>query len=371
MIDIDTHRIIDLLPSREVGDVAQWLSTFPNLGIVSRDGSVSYCSAIKQADANIIQISDRFHLLKGLTDAAKAVITSLVAANIGIPVSASDYEGKETTDYWEKESAREDFPTREHNVNCEKKKRMIEKVLELTGQGWTRARIAEETGISYTTVRRYQSPDFSPVHGKYNTAQNNKIKPYAEKIKQMLKEGNTFRQIEEAIKQDGYDGASSTIRMYTTRERKLMKEVKGGRGETVEKIERKWLVSLLYKPVDKVRKISQEQVDKVIEKHPQIGEVHDIVKTFKQTLFSKKPDELEKWMEGAQRLGLEQICSFVNGLTRDMDAVKKAIELDYNNGLAEGSVNKLKVVKRIMYGRNSFELLKGKLLRLELKHKFN
>ena len=187
----------------------------------------------------------------------------------------------------------------------------------------------------------------------------------------MIKEGRTFRQIEEAIKQDGYDGASSTIRMYTTRERKLIKEAKGDSGESVEKIERKWLISLLYKPVDKVKKISQEQLDKVIERYPLIGAVHDIVKAFKNTLFSKKPDELEKWMEEAERLELEQINSFVNGLRRDIDAVKKAIELDYNNGLAEGSVNKLKVVKRIMYGRNSFELLKGKLLRLELRRKIN
>lgn len=109
----------------------------------------------------------------------------------------------------------------------------------------------------------------------------------------------------------------------------------------------------------------------MIEKYPQIGEVYDVVKTFKNTLFSKKPDELEKWMDEAERLELKQICRFVNGLRRDIDAVKKAIELDYNNGLAEGSVNKLKVVKRIMYGRNSFELLKGKLLRLELRRKFN
>lgn len=187
----------------------------------------------------------------------------------------------------------------------------------------------------------------------------------------MLKEGHTFRQIEEAIKKDGYDRASSTIRMYTTRERKLIKEAKGNSAESVEKTERKWMIILLYKPVDKVKKISQEQLDKVIERYPLIGAVHDIVKTFKNTLFSKKPDELEKWMEEAQRLELEQINSFVNGLGRDIDAVKKAIEPDYNNGLAEGSVNKLKVVKRIMYGHNSFELLKGKLLRLELRRKIN
>lgn len=116
-----------------------------------------------------------------------------------------------------------------------KKKRVVEKVLELTKQGWTRTKIAEEIGISYTTVRRYQTQKYSPVHGKYNTTRESKIKPYVVKIRQMLKEGSSLRQIEEAIKQDGYDGASSTIRMYMTRERKLMKEAKGDSGETVEK----------------------------------------------------------------------------------------------------------------------------------------
>lgn len=371
MIDIETRRIIDLLPSREIEDVAEWLSSFPNLEIVSRDGSVSYHSAIKQTNEKIAQISDRFHLLKGLTDAAKKVITSLIAANIGIPVSASHYEGKETTDYWDKEIKKQDFPTREHNVNYEKKKKAVEKVLELTSQGWKRSKIATELGISYSTVKMYQSPDFSPVHGLYNTTKNSKIKPYEEKIRHMLKKNCTFKQIEEAIKEDGYDGASSTIRMYTTRERKLIREAKGGSAEPVEKIERKWLISLLYKPVDEVKKISQKQLDKVIERYPLIGKVHDIVKSFKNTLFSKEPDEIEKWLEEAEKLEIEQISSFVNGIRKDIDAVKNAIELDYNNGLAEGSVNKLKVVKRIMYGRNSFELLKSKLLRLELKRKIN
>lgn len=87
--------------------------------------------------------------------------------------------------------------------------------------------------------------------------------------------------------------------------------------------------------------------------------------------FSKEPGEVEKRLADAKALGIESINSFVNGIRRDLKAVKKAVELDYNNGLAEGSVNKLKVTKRIMYGRNSFELLKAKLLRLELKHKIN
>lgn len=49
MVDIDTHRIIGLIDSREIAEVAGWLKTYPNLEVVSRDGSVSYKSAIKRA----------------------------------------------------------------------------------------------------------------------------------------------------------------------------------------------------------------------------------------------------------------------------------------------------------------------------------
>ena len=62
----------------------------------------------------------------------------------------------------------------------------------------------------------------------------------------------------------------------------------------------------------------------------------------------------------------------LNGIKKDITAVKNGIIYSYNNGLAEGSVNKIKVIKRIMYGRNSFELLKAKVLFGELFHvKFN
>ena len=149
-----------------------------------------------------------------------------------------------------------------------------------------------------------------------------------------------------------------------------MKETaqQGGSGE---KIERKWLVSLLYRPIDKISSISAEQLDRIIGEYPVIGRVYDAVSGFKQTLLGKKESELDKWLEETDSLEIDELSSFTNGIRRDIAAVKNAILLDYNNGLAEGSVNKLKVVKRIMYGRNSFEMLKGKLLRLELKRKIN
>jgi len=65
-------------------------------------------------------------------------------------------------------------------------------------------------------------------------------------------------------------------------------------------------------------------------------------------------------------LDIPEIDSFIYGLERDFDAVRNTIKYEYSNGLVEGLVNKLKVIKRIMYGRFNFETLRTKTLRLVL-----
>ena len=89
-------------------------------------------------------------------------------------------------------------------------------------------------------------------------------------------------------------------------------------------------------------------------------------------VFSKNPTKLDEWINAAQKYDIPELQTFINGIKKDITAVKNGIIYSYNNGLAEGSVNKIKVIKRVMYGRNSFELLKAKVLFGELFHvKFN
>jgi len=79
----------------------------------------------------------------------------------------------------------------------------------------------------------------------------------------------------------------------------------------------------------------------------------------------KKVKKVEEWIVKVSNLKIRKKDKFVNGLKRDMQAVRNAIIYEYNNGLAEGSVNKLKVIKRIMYGKNKFEMLRQKVLLLK------
>ena len=153
MIDIETHRIVDMIDSREINDVIAWLKTYPNLEVVSRDGSISYNSSIKQANPDIVQVSDRFHLIKGLTDGAKKYITKLVSSNFGIPVTVSHYDGLDTG-YWNKEVV-DDLPTREHENSMKKKMKLVKQVRELKKKRFTNVRIDAEVGINNSTVAKY------------------------------------------------------------------------------------------------------------------------------------------------------------------------------------------------------------------------
>ncbi|SEI96077.1 Transposase [Propionispira arboris] len=96
-----------------------------------------------------------------------------------------------------------------------------------------------------------------------------------------------------------------------------------------------------------------------------LEKIVDLVNKFKTVLKCQHVESLDKWIKDAVILKNREVCSFINGITRDFTAVKNAIQYDYNNGLAEVSVNKLKAIKRIMYGRCSFEMLRKKILRRE------
>lgn len=140
MVDIERRQVVDLLPSREIKDVSEWLKTYPNLCVVSRDGSVSYHSAISQANSEIVQINDRFHLLQGFTDAAKKFLTRFLAANFRLSQKAWD-GSMENADYWNMEVT-DDLPTRKHKEALEKKMEIVERVREWKKKGLNNTEIA-------------------------------------------------------------------------------------------------------------------------------------------------------------------------------------------------------------------------------------
>lgn len=413
MIDIETRKIVDLLNSREHDEVTKWLKTFPNIQIVSRDGSITYKSAIKEAHPNAIQISDRFHLLKNLTDYCKEYLlrelninVSLGSAQISNSGEPHDSQMKFKLEKYKKvhemneagftnfdickklkmqsrtvkkylemsytdvESKYNSLLKKNHDKSVVKKEKKIAEVRKLSESGYSICEIMLKMSMAWTTVKKYLDPKVSAVHRSYGTFSGGPLQVYHDTIDELLSKGTKYKEIEETIRKQGYKGSSSAIRMYGTRARHLRKgSIIDGNKE--ESIGRKNLIKLLYSPLENVKGISSNQLTKFLNKHPCIEKVYKIVKEFKKLLFDKDASKLESWLEEAASLKIDELSSFVRGIKRDIEAVKNAIIFAYSNGLAEGSVNKIKVIKRIMYGRSKFDMLRRKVLLLEKRRKNN
>ena len=130
------------------------------------------------------------------------------------------------------------------------------------------------------------------------------------------------------------------------------------------------MAQLIYKSIDQAFTISKEQYNQVLKSYPLIAELYDVIRDFYRIINSKREDRLEEWLKKLERFNIAELQTYVNGVRKYLDTVKNGIKYEYNNGLAEGSVNKIKVIKRAMYGRNSFQLLKAKVL-LHEKFRFS
>lgn len=415
MIDIETHRVIDLIDSRNLEDVIEWLKTYKNLKIISRDGSLTYKSAIASAHPSAIQVSDRFHLLKNLTDYCKDYLKSKFQSNITIKeevnvplnseIESLELNNKHLTLEKKCEQAyqllaqgvdkscickqldmnihlfdkllllapkelMEDFKNTSESrqiIKANNKMGVVNEARKLYNEKYSMNKISKILDIDIRTVKKYIDPLFNPVCIRHITKKSI-LDDYKSDITALYQKGNTSKTIYDAIALKGYTGSESNLRRYCSQ---LKKSSNNTLLECNEKksviIQREKLLMLLYKPAKSVKGLTTEIIKQVNEKYPFFKSIIELIHEFKEILSNKKASQLDPWIEYATSLNNSYIHSFINGITRDIDAVKNAIIYDYNNGLAEGSVNKLKVIKRIMYGRNSFEMLKRKILYLEAR----
>jgi transposase len=95
---------------------------------------------------------------------------------------------------------------------------------------------------------------------------------------------------------------------------------------------------------------------------PEIGAGLKLVKEFQSLLVGKQADRFDKWLLCVEWSGLREMQSFSTGLMKDEAAVRAAMIYDWSSGKVEGNVNRLKIIKRMMFGRAGFAMLKARVL---------
>lgn len=233
-----------------------------------------------------------------------------------------------------------------------KKWQIICKVKELKEKKLSNAKIGKELGICEETVAKYLKINALPIQESHS-----KIDNYLTEIKEQILENKTKKEIYEYIKSIGYTGKESILyhRLKTIRA-----EVK----KNISSIKRSQLKKIFF--VDDVKEIKNENIRTSIQlylsKDQNFNTLVELFREFKVILFSKKAEILDGWIEKCKTIEIPELIKFINLIESDLEAVKNAIIYDYSNGVTEGFNNKTKVIKREMYGRCSFELLRTKVL---------
>ena len=409
MVDLETHRIIDLIPSRDVAQVKEWLLKYENIKVVSRDGAQIYASATESAHPGVVQVSDRFHLIKGLSETIDKYIIRTYPARLEIPaVTESTEEMKALLNIGNRsqriqfahdkkeqgmtvneialilhacpktiekylninpESVEKKLILREsqHKLSIKQKQHDVDEARRLYSEGMAIEIIAKELHHTYRTIQNYLNPEYSVVNGHYNVRIPNKLAPYENEVKTLRGQGMTYPRIHKIISERGYKGSEVSLRMFMQKERIRQADTINDKNtnsdyQPKEYIQRKSLTQLIYKGIDDVYSISKEQLNMALKTYPLLADLYAILKEFYEIIYSKKSEKLDGWLLKLEKFDIPELQTYINGVKKDIKAVKNGIDLAYNNGLAEGSVNKIKVIKRIMYGRNSFDLLKAKVL---------
>lgn len=101
----------------------------------------------------------------------------------------------------------------------------------------------------------------------------------------------------------------------------------------------------------------QHALQQAMEVCPDVTAIYPLVQKFSEMVRSRKAKEFEGWLEDSLSCGVKGFATFAIGLRREKSAVEAALSLPYSNGQTEGQINRLKLIKRQMYGKASFELL--------------
>lgn len=182
MVDLESHRIIDIIDSRETKNVEKWLKTYPNLQVITRDGAQTYSSAATNSHPHALQISDRFHLLKNLSKSVEKYMRRLFPSRLVIP---------STTTQNAEIQALYNTRNRSERIRFAQKKR---------SEGYTVNDIALLLHSATTTISRYLSipedeiPELKEnVMERKHIQQMEKKKTAIEEVRKLYSRGHTWQ----------------------------------------------------------------------------------------------------------------------------------------------------------------------------------
>ena len=364
IIDLDTHRPLDLLPDRDAESVAAWLQRYPTIEIISRDRAAVYSNGATAGAPQAQQVADRFHLISNVGDVLMRLLDrqSLVLRTAARQIAQTHADATPASDptppIRELPSPQ---PALQRQQQCAEVKR-------LHGEGWSLRQIGIQLGINRRTARVYLHADQVPVRVLPQNCSH--AAPYLPLIYTLWgTECTTYQSLHTALQPHGFTGSYSSLR-------RLMHRI------LPDQADRRRIVptpAVLGQPPTRLRSVRQTmwllvQRDEVLTDDereyravvcalsPTITAGYDLAQRFLRLVRERDVTAFDTWLMDATASASPAFANFARSLRQDEAAVRNAVATSWSNGPVEGHVHRLKMIKRTMYGRANFDLLRKRVL---------
>lgn len=375
LVDLEHHQPIALLRDRNAQTLADWLMHHPGVEVCSRDRSKIYRSAIAQGAPEAVQVADRFHLVQNLRETLEKVLSSYSAE-----LKAVEQQHRPTLTAPEAVIVQAK-PTATVQAQAqfqaahERRVKQQQQIKRLSEQRWTQAAIAYEVGVSPRTVQRFlKLPNFpAAMPRRKSFGRSSVLDPYKPLFLEWWNGG--IRQpklLMSSLQQQGYEGSIRTVTRYISQLRQAQ-----GLPSKVGLSPQSWVkVSDPQSPPLTARRASylivqreenrankdQERLEQLVAQDPDLATAVKLAEEFLRHLRQRQDDGFDAWLMQALGSSLKPFQSFAQGLVDDYGAVKASLISKVSNGPVEGLNNRLKMLKRQMYGRAGLELLSKRFI---------
>lgn len=375
LVDLERRRPVALLPDREADTLAAWLRTHPGVAVIARDRAGAYAKGARAGAPAAVQVADRFHLLQNLAEMLEVVFTTH-AKDLHAVEKARRAALYQTGSLPLPPAERQRKVRLLAGARHERRKARHEQVWTLHRQGWPGGEIGPLLGISRSTVYRHLRSEAFPARQTRRNTGRSRLDPWRPVV---LEHWNTGRRDGRALFRElqrlGYRGSYATLARYLRRFRVLPGDAVPGRASTARRL-RPMLATVLpcreltpraaaWAVLRRTEKRSAEDRELLanLRRHdPELDETITLAEAFIGLVRDRTPDRLDPWLNQAARSTVRPLRSFAKRLSADYDAVHAAVTLDWSNGPVEGQINRLKMLKRTMYGRAGLDLLGRRFL---------
>ena len=367
LIDMDTHRPVDLLPDREAATLAAWLRAHPGVQVVCRDRAGGYAEGARSGAPGAVQVADRWHLWHNLAEHVEKTVarhrscwTQPAEPRAAAEPSTEPSTEPEVVPDLQQLAEQAAIARREASALVTRTRERYTAVQNLRVQGNGIKTIMRELGLAKETVRRFaRATTVEDLLGTARAGRSSVLDEFKPYLHHRFNLGHTNGSTLFAeIRGQGYRGSLGTVLGYLRPFRASAAAPPAvPRPPTVRDV-----VGVLLRHPDTLDADDELILKQVRARCPHLDDVADHVSGFAEMMVGRHGERLDGWIDRVEADDQPDLHRFVNGVRRDHDAVLNGLTLEHSSGAVEGSVNRIKMIKRQMYGRAGFELLRKRVL---------